>query len=123
MTARSKVLGSLVAVDTVGAVVAHRHRVGGEPFGVGGGLDVRNPAVLFFWGSGLSAPVVSLIAAAAAHRHPRVLRVLAVVFGALAEPVFWGRRPCPRSARVLLVAHVGLALILAVLSTAPTPAP
>jgi hypothetical protein len=54
-----------------------------------------------------------------------VLRVLAVVFaaGALAEPVFWGRRPCPRSARVLLVAHVGLALILAVLSTGPTPAP
>jgi hypothetical protein len=112
-----KVLAALVAVDAAGALVAMRHRIAGEPLGFGGSLDVRHPAVVALWGTALSAPIASLVVAVAlSRRDPRMLRVLGALFaaGGLAEPVFWGRRPCPRHARALLTAHVALAGVLAV---------
>ena len=122
----SPVLAALILVDAAGAATAIRHRVSGEPFGLGAELDVRRPAVLFFWGTGLSAPFVMLIGAAAiANRAPGTLRILGGLFavGALSEPVFWGRRRCPTYARVLLAAHVALGIALAVcpaLAVGPT---
>ena len=110
-------LVSIVAVDTAGATVAVRHRVAGEPFGRGGSLDVRHPVVLALWGTGLSAPIASLVLAPVVHhRRPALLRVMGALFavGALSEPVFWGRRPCPRVGRVLLMAHVAIGSALAV---------
>lgn len=113
---RIAILTALALVDGTGAVVARRHRIVGEPLGVGTVLDVRRPAVLVFWGTGLSAPLASFVAAAMLlRRSPTALRVLGALFaaGAMAEPVFWGRRPCPRYARALLVLHVALGLALA----------
>ena len=109
-------LVSIVVVDTAGATVAVRHRVAGEPFGRGGSLDVRHPVVLALWGTGLSAPIASLaLAPVVYHRRPALLRVMGALFavGALSEPVFWGRRPCPRVGRVLLLAHVAIGTALA----------
>ena len=117
MTRASKLLAGLLVVDAVGAVVAVRHRVAGEPFGIGGSLDVRRPTVLIFWGSGHSAPLVSLAGALVLRRRwPSVLRALGVVFaaGALCEPVFWGRRSCSLLGRLVLVVHFVLAVGLAV---------
>ncbi len=105
-----------MAVDCAGAVTAFRHRVAGEPLGFGRRFDVRRPAVLFLWGSGLSAPLAVLLAALVAFRRsPRLLRVMGAMFavGALIEPVLWGRRPCPRYARALLGVHVALGAALA----------
>ena len=113
----SRLLAALIGVDAVGATIAVRRDVRGEPFGIGASLDVRTPAVLVFWGSGLSAPLASLAGAAVARRiWPRGLRTLGVVFavGALSEPVFWGRRPCSLVGRVVLVLHVLLAAAIAV---------
>jgi hypothetical protein len=109
-------LVSILAVDTAGATVAVRHRVAGEPFGRGGSFDVRHPTVLTLWGTGLSAPIASLaLAPIVYHRRPALLRVMGALFavGALSEPVFWGRRPCPLLGRVLLVAHVAIGTALA----------
>lgn len=114
-----QLLIALLAVDSAGGVVAVRHHVAGEPFGVGGSLDVRNPAVVMLWGTALSAPVTSLGLAFALYRHrPEALRVLGAMFaiGALSEPAFWGRRTCPRLGRVLLVAHVAIGGALAIRS-------
>jgi hypothetical protein len=108
---------ALFAVDAAGATVAIMHRVAGEPFGVGGSLNVRNPAVVALWGTALSAPITTLGFAAALYRHrPEGLRVMGAAFavGALSEPVFWGRRPCPRLGRVLLATHVIIASALAI---------
>jgi hypothetical protein len=112
-----RLLIALLAVDATGGAVAMKHRVAGEPFGVGASLDVRNPAVVVVWGTGLSAPITSLGLAAAMYRHrPGALRVLGAIFaiGALSEPAFWGRRPCPWFGRVLLLAHVVIASALAI---------
>jgi hypothetical protein len=91
----------------------------------GASLDVRNPAVVVLWGTALSAPIASLGLATAVYRHrPEALRVLGAMFalGALSEPVFWGRRPCPRLGRMLLVTHVLVATALAIgpVGTDPT---
>ena len=112
-----KLLLALFAVDTVGGAVAVKHRVAGEPLGIGGSLDVRNPAVVVLWGTALSAPITSLGLAAALYRHrPEALRIVGAMFalGALSEPAFWGRRPCPRHGRMLLLAHVVIASALAI---------
>jgi hypothetical protein len=112
-----RLLIALLAVDATGGAVAMKHRVAGEPFGIGASLKVRNPAVVVLWGTALSAPITSLGLAAALYRHrPKALRVLGAIFAieALSEPAFWGRRPCPRVGRVLLVAHVVLASALAI---------
>jgi len=115
----SRLVAALVAVDTAGAILAVRHRVAGEPLGFGRSLDVRHPAVLAMWGTGLSAPLASLIVAVAMIRRPAALRVLGAAFalGAMSEPVFWGRRPCPGYGRALLLAHV---IIAGALVGAPT---
>lgn len=108
-------LSALVALDLAGAAVAARHRIAGEPFGVGASLDPRSPAVSAFWGTGLSAPLVSLaMATAAAVRRPELLRPAGALFalGALSEPVIWGRRPCPWSGRAGVIGHVLLALVM-----------
>ena len=55
-----RLLIALLAVDAAGGAVAMQHRVAGEPFGIGGSLDVRNPAVVMLWGTALSAPITSL---------------------------------------------------------------
>ena len=118
--ATGALLSALFVVDAAGAVVAVRHRIAGEPFGIGGSLDVRRPAVLTLWGSGLSAPIASLVAAAALlASRPGALRFVGALFalGGLAEPVLWGRRPCPRRGRVLLVAHVAIATSLAAVAS------
>ena len=107
--------GALVALDLAGAAVAARHRIAGEPLGVGASLDPRSPAVSAFWGTGLSAPLVSLVmVAAVAVRRPALLRPAGALFalGALSEPVMWGRRPCPWSARAGVIGHVLLALVM-----------
>jgi len=112
-----RLLIALLAVDAAGGAVAMKHRVAGEPFGIGGSLDVRNPAVVMLWGTALSAPITSLGLATALYRHrPEALRVLGAMFavGALSEPAFWGRRPCPQLGRMLLVAHVVIASALAI---------
>jgi hypothetical protein len=123
-TARAVALPALLVVDLVGAVVAHRNDVRGEPLGVGRSLDVRRPAVLLLWGTGLSPPLLSLPVTAVVSRWPGRLRVLAALFavGGMMEPLFWGRRPCPRHARVLVNAHVSLATALVVVSRPPTVA-
>ena len=116
-TTPKRLLIALLAVDAAGGAVAMKHRVAGEPFGVGGSLDVRNPAVVVLWGTALSAPITSLGLATALYRHrPEALRVLGAMFaiGALSEPAFWGRRPCPWLGRMLLVAHVVIASALAI---------
>lgn len=112
-----RLLIALLAVDAAGGAVAMKHRVAGEPFGIGGSLDVRNPAVVVLWGTALSAPVTSLGLATALYRHrPGALRVLGAMFalGALSEPAFWGRRPCPWFGRMLIMAHVFIASALAI---------
>jgi hypothetical protein len=112
-----RLLIALLAVDAAGGAVAIKHRVAGEPFGIGGSLDVRNPAVVMLWGTALSAPITSLALATALYRHrPAALRVLGALFaiGALSEPAFWGRRLCPRLGRMLLTAHLVIAMALAV---------
>ena len=106
---------ALVAVDLAGAALAARHRIDGEPLGVGSSLDPRSPAVSAFWGTGLSAPLVALATVAAvAVRRPALLRPAGALFalGALSEPVMWGRRPCPWSGRVGVIAHVLLAVVM-----------
>ncbi len=116
-TSSSKLLAALLAVDAVGAAIAVRDRIAGEPFGIGASLDVRRPAVLIFWGTGLSAPVASLIGTLAIRRSwPAGLRVFGLLFtvGALSEPVFWGRRRCSALGRLVLVLHTTLAAALAV---------
>jgi hypothetical protein len=112
-----RLLIALLAVNATGGVVAMKHRVAGEPFGIGASLDVRNPAVVVLWGTALSAPITSLgLATALYRRRPEALWMLAAMFaiGALSEPAFWGRRPCPRFGRVLLMAHVVIAIALAI---------
>ncbi len=116
MITTKRLLLALLAVDTAGGAVAVRYRVAGEPLGIGGSLDVRKPVVVALWGTALSAPVTSLAVAAAHYRRrPGALRLLGAMFalGGLAEPVFWGRRPCPAHGRMLLVAHVAVATALA----------
>lgn len=106
---------ALVALDLAGAAIAARHRIAGEPLGVGASLDPRSPAVSVFWGTGLSAPLFSLaMVSAAAVRRPELLRPAGALFavGALSEPVIWGRRPCPRSGRAGVIGHVLLALVM-----------
>lgn len=106
---------ALVILDLAGAAVAARHRIAGEPLGVGSSLDPQSAVVSAFWGTGLSAPLVSLaMATAAAVRRPALLRPAGAVFalGALSEPVMWGRRPCPWSARAGVIGHVLLALVM-----------
>jgi hypothetical protein len=112
-------LGGLAVADALGAAVAHRHGVAGEPLGLEPGrrLDVHRPAVVAMWGTGLSAPLWSLPAAVVAERRRSgAFRVFGTAWaaGALSEPVFWGRRPCPKVGRLAVLAHVGLALALAV---------
>jgi hypothetical protein len=112
-----RLLVALVAADATGAAVAMKHRVVGEPFGIGASLDVRNPAVVVLWGTALSAPITSLGLATFLYRHrPEALRILGAIFavGALSEPAFWGRRPCPLFGRVVLMAHVIIASALAI---------
>jgi plasmid stability protein len=121
---RRRILEALVIVDTAGAVVAARHRIAGEPLDIGGSLDVRNPLVLVFWGSGLSAPIVSLIGATILLRlSPTALRAAGALFaiGAIAEPALWGRRSCPRCARALLAMHVALGTALATVAAPTSP--
>jgi hypothetical protein len=116
LTGQRALLIGLAVVDLIGASVAQRHRVAGEPLGIGARLDVRRPMVLVLWGSGLSAPLWSLPAAAFAERaRPGSIRLFAVAWaaGALCEPVFWGRRPCPVLGRLAVGLHVLLALVLA----------
>jgi hypothetical protein len=89
-----RLLIALLAVDATGGAVAMKHRVAGEPFGIGASLDVRNPVVVVLWGTALSAPITSLGLATALYRHrSEALRVLGAMFaiGALSEPAFWGR--------------------------------
>ena len=111
-----RLLIALFAADAAGGAVAVKHQLSGEPFGVGGSLDVRSPAVVTLWGTALSASITSLGVAAALYRlRPKALRVMGAMFaiGALSEPAFWGRRPCPRHGRLLLAAHVIIASALA----------
>ena len=51
-----RLLLALFAVDAAGAAVAVKHRVAGEPLGIGGSLDVRNPVVVALWGTALLPP-------------------------------------------------------------------
>src|SRR4051794_37227661 len=113
---RDGLLATLIVGNLCAGAIAVRHGVRGEPLGVGGSLDVRRPLVVACWGTGLSAPFASLVLAVALRRRgPNSLRALAALFaaGALVEPVFWGRRPCPRSGKALLWLHVGVATTLA----------
>jgi hypothetical protein len=122
---RGRLLGALVAVDAAGALVAARHGVAGEPFGFGGSFDVRRPSVLVLWGSALSAPGLGLAGAVlAGRRAPGAVRVAGAVFavGAMSEPAFWGRRPCPWYGRVLLWVHVSLGVVLALAPMGDAPA-
>lgn len=113
----NKLLAALLGVDAVGATIAVRQRVPGEPLGIGASLDVRRPAVLIFWGTGLSAPLASLAGALVVRRiWPGGLRAFGLVFafGALSEPAFWGRRSCSVLGRLVLVLHVVLAAAIAI---------
>ena len=106
---------ALVILDLAGAGVAARRRIAGEPFGVGSTLDPQSAVVSAFWGTGLSAPLISLATTtAAALRRPALLRPAGALFalGALSEPVVWGRRPCPWPARAGVIGHVLLALVM-----------
>lgn len=112
-----RLLIALLAVDAAGAAVAIKNDLAGEPLGFGGSLDVRNPLVVALWGTALSAPITSLgLAVALYRRRPDALRILGAAFaiGALSEPLFWGRRPCPRIGRMLIFAHVVFAGAMAI---------
>jgi len=116
ITTRRLLIG-LLAVDTAGGAVAIKNRVAGEPLGIGGSLDVSNPMVVALWGTALSAPISSLGLAAVLYRfRPQALRIMGAAFavGALLEPAFWGRRPCPPSGRILLMAHVLIGAVMAI---------
>jgi len=69
-TRRERIRTALLVVDVLGAVVAYRHDLRGEPLGSGGDVDVRRPAVLALWGTALSPPLVALPIAVALRRSP-----------------------------------------------------
>ncbi len=110
----SKIALALVALDLVGARVARRHGLVGEPLRLRIPDRVPAPVVLVGWGTAVSAPwgmdalLVGLLAGdpERARRGARALAVLRVA-GVLAEPVTWGRRR-PRWAMGLSAAHLGL---------------
>ena len=110
------IAAALVALDLVGARVAGRHALVGEPLRLRIPDRVAAPVVLVGWGTAVSAPwgmdalLVGLLAAADPEQARRGARALAGlrIAGVLAEPVTWGRRR-PRWAMALSAAHLGLA--------------
>jgi hypothetical protein len=112
-TARS--LGLALAVNQlVGTVVALRYSVPGRPLGVRFWWGPR--AEVVFWGTGISAPLVSAAALGVGAASPsdewarRILRLLgaSIVVGQLVEPVNWERQ-VPGAVRAVAVANLVLA--------------
>ncbi len=115
---------TFAAAGVHGSVVAIRHDVPGEPFGVNIRLTVRS-GVLVGWGSGVAAPwpmpVAGLIAAARTGRMkgsavPGLLCTglgIGCIAGTLIEPVTYRRRlwtpEIRRAIAVNVVASVALA--------------
>jgi hypothetical protein len=116
------------ALDVVGAVVATRKRLVGEPLGIVAPRGLPPALVLAAWGTALSGPLTVdgvLLAStrpgdhaiARSHLPLRVLGGLRLI-GVLSEPATWGRRR-PRWVVLLNVAQLGIAARLIHLSTAP----
>jgi hypothetical protein len=109
-------------IDVVGAAVAIRHDLPGEPLGIRLPPSIPRPVELALWGTAVSAPFVTdaglaILAAADVRRHPAAAAAITALgilrlAGLAAEPATWGRRR-PRSAVLLSAAHVPLALAIA----------
>jgi hypothetical protein len=108
------------AATVLGARVAVREDVPGEPLGVRVGGRVATQLAVG-WGAGVSAPwpmaVAALGTALRAGRGPGTAAIAlgaATVAGQLVEPVAWGRRPSSpavtRSLALNLVTSAGLVL-------------
>ena len=97
--------------DAVGAAVARRHRLVGEPAMIRPPFELEGPLELTVWGTATSAPF--LMDAALLVAPPTGRRVLGAlrIAGTLAEPVTWGRRR-PRAAMLLSAAHLALGVAL-----------
>lgn len=99
-------------LDLVGARIATRHQLIGEPFRVTVPDSLPESVVLVAWGTALSGPLavdglLLVLARRSAHRAVAALAMVRLA-GVLAEPVSWGRRP-PRWTMVVSAAHVYLA--------------
>jgi hypothetical protein len=117
-------------LDILGARVARRHGLIGEPLLVGPPRFVPAPLTTVVWGTALSGPL--LIDAALLALTPavaggkaiacRVVRAGGVVrlAGVLAEPVAWGRR---RPRRAMLVAAAQLVVAAGLIGAGRVPAP
>lgn len=114
-----------LVLDLVGARVATRHRLVGEPFGLPTPGLLPAAFVIPCWGTALSGPLVAdaallAVASGADEGHGRARRAVSVLatlrlVGVLGEPVTWGRRP-PRQAMLVAAGHLvlGVALLRAV---------
>ena len=109
--------GARVALDLVGARIALRHGLVGEPLRIRLPDRVPTPVVLVGWGTALSAPWamtaahLALAAGPDAERTRAGTRALAWLglAGVLSEPATWGRRR-PRGAMLLSAAHLAVTL-------------
>ena len=106
---------ALTALDLVGARVALRHHLIGEPLRLRIPASVPHAVALIGWGTAVSAPwamdaaLLSSLAGRDGERARKAARVLGAlrVVGVLAEPATWGRRR-PRWAMVLSAGHLAL---------------
>ena len=114
-----RLTAALVALDLVGARVALRHGLVGEPLRIRAPEWTPTPVVLVAWGTAVSAPwfmdaaLTTLVAGDDEERCRRGARALGALrfAGVLVEPATWGRRR-PRWAMALSAAHLGLAASL-----------
>ncbi len=123
MTSRQgsvRVAVAAVVLDAVGAVVAQRKGLVGEPFGVTFPFAGPPGVELVVWGSATSAPAVmdaaALYLAGRSQRHsadPRDAKLMTALglcrlVGVTCEPATWGRRPS-KLATMMAPCHAALA--------------
>ena len=104
----------LAANQVVGAAVARKHDLVGEPLGLRLPAVVPGPLELACWGTAISGPLVFAPILVGGRRRPE-LRWLAalMVAGQLVEPVVWRRRR-PRAATAVIAVNLVLSGALAV---------
>ncbi|MDQ6697623.1 MAG: hypothetical protein M3Z46_09235 [Actinomycetota bacterium] len=117
-SAAGRLAVAATVIDGVGAVVAHRNQLVGEPFGIRLPLAVPLSTELALWGSATSAPLVmDLFALSLARRPPMDRRrarasiglgVLRLI-GVACEPVTWGRRHATIATAAMVPCHLAIA--------------
>jgi hypothetical protein len=129
MPLRGLARGAL-ALDLVGAWLAARHHLIGEPLGIRPPRALPEALVVAGWGTALSGPLLAdgvliAVAPAADRAHPGARRAVALLAalrlaGVLSEPVTWGRRP-PRRTMIVAAGHFAVGAALLRSATAPCP--